>query len=479
MIKKIFGHSILYTLSNNVPLFSSIIILPIITPYLTIKDYAIYGLLHAYLGGLNSLSNLGMDIHFQNSYFKNKDNYQQEWNKIFGMIIPIRVLFSILITVVLYLVFKNDVAHIYLFLFLVMVPLLFFSFSSSIASKLCQYEGKHQFVYFSTFISSIINISLSFYTIYFLRLGYMGWLIASFFSSFISFLLLGYLLHVKYKIIPRFNYTFYSMKKLLKISIPIIPHKYSSYLMNNSDRVILDLYQVPLKYIGTYNVAYNFSSYFSSFNSSLNTVLSPIYFKLFALNDNNKSREIVSLITVLWFIFISLSCILISIWAKEIIDFLYRNDDFDSIYVYVPFLLISFLAHPFYVAAVDNNIYKENTKSILKITVIGGLINLILNIITIPFWGIKAAVLSTFISYMYTGFSGYFIKDLKKNILFKYNPFIFIGLILVVSSICISVINLNFFLKISLSLMIVLIFFFSYQLKIKFVIKELNQENLI
>ena len=72
MIKKIFGHSALYTLANNIPLLANLIILPIITPFLNREDYGIYGLLFAYLGAFSIFKNLGIEVAFQNSYFKDK-----------------------------------------------------------------------------------------------------------------------------------------------------------------------------------------------------------------------------------------------------------------------------------------------------------------------------------------------------------------------------------------------------------------------
>ena len=77
MLKKIFGHSILYTIANHLPLVANIIILPIITPYLTKIDYGIYGLTYAYLGGLSAFSLLGIHVLLQNSYFKINRDYKE------------------------------------------------------------------------------------------------------------------------------------------------------------------------------------------------------------------------------------------------------------------------------------------------------------------------------------------------------------------------------------------------------------------
>ena len=63
MLRKIFGHSVLYTIANHLPLIANIIILPIITPFLTKFDYGIYGLTYGdrgfqlFLVGIHMLLN--------------------------------------------------------------------------------------------------------------------------------------------------------------------------------------------------------------------------------------------------------------------------------------------------------------------------------------------------------------------------------------------------------------------------------------
>ena len=72
MIKKIFGHSALYTLANNIPLLANLIILPIITPFLNREDYGIYGLLFAYLGAFQYLKIWALKLHFRTVILKIK-----------------------------------------------------------------------------------------------------------------------------------------------------------------------------------------------------------------------------------------------------------------------------------------------------------------------------------------------------------------------------------------------------------------------
>ena len=480
MIKKIFSHSSLYTVANHLPIFANIIILPIITPYLTKEDYGIYGLTFAYLGGLSAFSMLGIHVLLQNSFFKKNEFFKELWAKYFGILIVWRLLYSNIVLIIFYFLFKVKTGDDFLlYLILVFSPVIFFELTISIGTRYCQYEGKHQYVYITSFIAGFFAVLSSFISIYYFRLGYLGLLIGSTVSGFIQFLFFSYLIHFKLKLFPNFNISKQFINDTLSISLPIIPHSFSGYLLNTSDRLILDINNISLKNIGGYNISYNFSNYFESFNNSMNSVLSPLYFKLFALKDQTKSKKLVNSLTIFWFLFLWVLCVLVSLWCKEIMSFLYRNSEFSDLYKYVPFLLIGMMYRPFYVACVDKNIFLESTKSILFISGGGGIINLVLNLIFVPFYGIEAALYITFFSYLYMGFSGFYINSIKKNIDFSYPPILFIIIIFLTLFLAIIIRDIDLIIKAIITILFIISLIFIYNYKLSSFIKELNKEKLI
>lgn len=480
MLRKIFGHSVLYTIANHLPLIANIIILPIITPFLTKFDYGIYGLTYAYLGGFSAFSLLGIHVLLQNSFFKIKKQYKQIWSKYLGILFIWRIIYSIIILIVFHFIFHNKVGdNIDLFLLLIIIPILFFDLTKTLGTRYCQYEEKHQWVYISSLIASFFAITTSFICIYYLRLGYLGFLISAAVSAFIQFIFYFFLVHIKLKILPNFNIDIRFLKETLKTSLPVIPHSFFGYLLNSSDRLVLDFNKISLQQIGGYNLAYNFSNYFESFNNSMNSVLSPIYFKCFALEDQNKSKNLVNSLTVLWFTFLLIMSLLLCIWCKEIFNFLYKNPDFDGVYVYVPFILVGMMYRPFYVCCVDKNIFLEKTKNILLVSGGGGTINLVLNLIFVPFYGIEAVLYTTFFSYLYIGFSGFYIRSLKNNIDFAYNPIIFIIIILSTLLFGVLIRDAALLFKVSLTVIIFIFMILLYRFKISKFIKDVNQENLL
>ena len=152
MIKKIFSHSSLYTVANHLPIFANIIILPIITPYLTKEDYGIYGLTFAYLGGLSAFSMLGIHVLLQNSFFKKNEFFKELWAKYFGILIVWRLLYSNIVLIIFYFLFKVKTGDDFLlYLILVFSPVIFFELSISIGTRYCQYDGNDHYVYSVSF----------------------------------------------------------------------------------------------------------------------------------------------------------------------------------------------------------------------------------------------------------------------------------------------------------------------------------------
>lgn len=422
MIQKIFKESFLYTFANHAPLLVNIIILPIITPYLTANDYGIYGLTLAYTGVLSSLADLGFTTLFQNTFFKEKKEFKKKWSYFLGVLTIWKIVYALINVLILWLVFKSKIENIILglTLLLIAVPIAFFDLTKTTALRLCQYTNNHKKVYVITFITSMISIGTTFLGVYYYRLGYMSWFISSFIVSLIQFIYFFKFLHITQGIMPSFNFPKNFIKDSFRLSMPLIPINFSGYLLETSDRIILDVSKLPVSSIGQYNLAYSFSNYFKSFNNAMNTVLSPLYFSLLSKKDAGVAEKI-KWITYFWFGFILFISFFLCLWLKEIFGFLYRNESLNESYKYAIFIIMGFTYQPFFVASLDRAIYYEKSKSVLKVCLVAGILNLILNIILIPYYGIIAAILSTFISYLLLGFYGFFERNIRQYILESYN----------------------------------------------------------
>ena len=133
---------------------------------------------------------------------------------------------------------------------------------------------------------------------------------------------------------------------------------------------------------------------------------------------------------------------------------------------------------PFYVACVDKNIFFEKTKNILYISVGGGMLNILLNLLLVPYFGIQSVLFTTFVSYLYMGFSGFYINSIKEDLDFKGNPMIFIFIIISTLIISLILMDLTLYLKIIISILILFISLLIYHYRFKTMVNRLIKENL-
>jgi O-antigen/teichoic acid export membrane protein len=422
MIKKIFKGSFIYTLGTQAPMVANLFVLPLLTPFLTSKDYAIWGLTFAYIGGLSAFKDLGTNLTAFNAYYHFPQRYKIVWQKVLGFQFLWSIPYVTLVALILGLsIRKYDPSSIYFILFFSCMPIVFFDATNAIGFRYFQLKEKPGKIFIISVFVTLISIGLNYYCVRILRMGYKAWFISSFVGSASSFIYYGYFIYVKEKMWPIFNIKYRWLKKTFKVTIPTIPHYYSSYLLNFSDRLILDFYKIPAQKIGHYNIAFNFGNYFSVIQQSITMVVNPIYFSLFKENNLDADKKIRSL-TFSWNVISICIGFFLSLWIKEIFTFLYRNEDLRSAYVYAPLLIMSFAFQPMYVASLSKTIYLEKTNDLMKITGVAGLANVILNLIFIPLYGVPAAVAITFTTYAYKGFAAFYLTNVNKNTSLSYWP---------------------------------------------------------
>jgi O-antigen/teichoic acid export membrane protein len=315
------------------------------------------------------------------------------------------------------------------------IPSLIFNVTTIMATRYYQFAGKPIFISSVSALVGIIAIFSNYFAIAYFGLGYMGWFISNFISSFIAFIFYFFSVYFKIKIFPIIAFRRKFLTQSLKISLPLIPHNYSAYLLNTSDRVVMDRLKVSTSSIGQYNLAYTFGSYMEFFGNAIGMAIGPIYTSMFSDKSVESSKKVKSLTEFLQVLFI-FSSFLVSLWCKEIFGLLIKNDSLNSVYPLAIIIIMGYSYRPYYWTAITRLQYSENTKDLWKITLVAGLLNLLLNIIFIPFFGIIAAAISTFLCLLYMGFSGYYLKSFKKVEKESYSPEFYI-IVILVTTICV------------------------------------------
>ena len=173
-----------------------------------------------------------------------------------------------------------------------------------------------------------LAVFITYYTIVNLKMGYMGWFWATFFANTIGGFSYWWHLRYKIKLRPIFIFKYKLIRQFLKISLPTIPHNYSLYLLDSSDRLVMDQTSVSTSQIGEYNFAYTFANYFSMISTAVGIAIGPMVNQKLKQGKEHELRTIMFSIQLLFF---NLTFIF-SIWCKEIFSLLVRNEKLASLY---------------------------------------------------------------------------------------------------------------------------------------------------
>ncbi|MEM6804834.1 MAG: polysaccharide biosynthesis C-terminal domain-containing protein [Bacteroidota bacterium] len=414
MLKKLLSHSAIYGLAPQLPQVANLFILPIITQDLTTTDYGVAGVVYAYLAALEAFQFLGLRLSLSNGYFHHKMQYKWLWRQIHGFVSLWSILFAVIVGLILYVGIPDEaVENRPLIILLHIIPIILFNVSSECGRLYYQLSQNPVPLAVQVALVGFIMVFMNLYLISYQQMGYMGWFWSRFTGAFISFLFFFYPLYIKRKLIPIFNFKWRLIKEKLKLALPMIPHSYGSYLLHASDRVVLDLLQVNVSRIGIYNLAGNFGNYFNAFVNGSGMAADPMIAEYYKNLPRKTGFSITRDFIFLWQVLILIFSFLVCLWFKEIFSILIRNDELQEAYALAIIVIMSYNYRPLYAGFTTKLFYYEKTDKLWRISFGAGVINVLLNLAFIPFFGIEAAAISTFISFLLLGILGYYLKEYK------------------------------------------------------------------
>lgn len=437
---------------------AGVLALPVITPYLSTTDYGVAGVVTAYAYALSMLQSLGLGVVMANTFTRHPLHYKWVWRQLHGFIVQWSGVYALLLAAVLYLVIPAEAAENRLELILLhVVPMLFFGHTPALGVMLNQMRQRPLPVAVYSFVTGGVAVALNVYFIAYLRMGYMGWFYANFGSTLVGFLLFAYPVYVCEGLWPIFRYKLHRIKSSLRISLPLLPHYFSFFLLDSSDKLVLDLLRVPVPRIGFYNIASSFGLYFAAASNAVVQAANPFYLRLFAKEaDESNLLEARRLTFSLQVLFLGITTVG-SLWMREVFVLLVRNEALQEAYPLAIIMLMGYTYRPMYLAVVNRLSLQEKTGQLWKISLVAGAGNVLLNLLLVPVYGISAAAFTTFGSLMYLGYSGFFLKEYRQLPDVPYYPGGWFALSLVLLMAVYGLADAALLLKISLTPLVLLV----------------------
>lgn len=186
-------------------------------------------------------------------------------------------------------------------------------------------------------------------------------------------------------------------KAMLAYSLPMVGYEVTTIIHTLADRVVLDLL-MDKEAVGLYSAAYNVAELFNVLIAvSVSSVIQPAYFKLWA--NEGEEATVKFLNTALHYYIILLPAVVWGVIAiGEDLLVLLASEKYVSGAVIFPFIITGIMINATaFIYAAGLYIYKRSMKLFVP-ALICSVINIGLNFLLIPHFGIRGAAASTLIS---------------------------------------------------------------------------------
>jgi O-antigen/teichoic acid export membrane protein len=206
-----------------------------------------------------------------------------------------------------------------------------------------------------------------------------------------------------------FSFSWQYVQVCLAFGLPIVFHLLAGAIHNSMDRVILEKY-VSMGELGIYNLGYQLGMVMSVITTSINRAWQPNYFEFMSSSMEIEQKKFENRrMLALWVIGIGSICLIGMMWAKEFLILL-TPENFHVAAGVVPIILFGYFFQGLYFFAVSPLFQFKKTKFLPFLTAVSALLNIILNFIFIPKYGIYGAAYATVLSFAFQSAFVYFVS---------------------------------------------------------------------
>lgn len=327
-------------------------------------------------GIVNGIIRFGLD-----KYYKKRDVFTTGFLTIlFGFIILL-----ILEPILVHVPYLNEnTMMIYVFVLM--------SSMRSLCSQFVRAKGYVKLYAIDGLLSTATTIFFNVLYLVVLKWGINGYMLAMISADTLSTLFLFYVAGLRrYLHIRGLNLS--TSREMLRYSIPMIPNSIFWWVNNMASRYMI-AYFMGEEYNGLFAVAYKIPT--------IIVLMSNIFmdaWQMSAISDSPDKRA--SFFTRVFLFYQSLICTAASglILFSKVITMILVSDSFYESWKYIPLLLLSTIFSC--MSTFLGSVYMVEKKSMLNFitTGIGAVINVVLNFLFIPIFGVNGAAFATFLSY--------------------------------------------------------------------------------
>lgn len=402
--KQLFRTSTIYSVGNIFVKLVAFVLIPLYARKLAPNEYGIVAILELMeqLGKTIFAFGLGQSLlRFYTQYKK-----QNRLDSLIFTIITFVFLMNTLLLGIMYLFPRPFVQQLFslnpetIFYFRATLVIIMFGVFQAIFITLLQAEEKAFTFIIFTSINFLLLITLNIYKVGILEQGVRGIVESKLYVAILNMIVVISYFGYRFK----FRFSFKLWREITSYGMPFIFVGISLTLLTLADRYILKVFRTMAE-VGIYSMAYKFGMIL---NMVLITPFRQAFFPLmFRLYENQDTKDLYRNFLT-YFLFLGLWFSLgLSILAKELLV-LATSPKYVEGYVIIPLITFSYVLFGVRTILVNALATQKKTKVVAYSTMAGALMNLFLNVVLIPIWGIMGAAAATIASYLLILLTTYF-----------------------------------------------------------------------
>ncbi len=449
--KQLSKQTIIYGLGDAIIKAISFFLIPLYTKLLTKEQVGDIALLNYVELILVLILSLGLNSAILKVFHDFKAEFERK--KVFStttlftgsiaVIILSILLFNV--EVISNLIFKSSTESLYLkFVF----GSVFFNIFRLIA--LSYYRAFEKPVYYSVLniIHFLTLVGLNILHVLFLKQEILGVVKSSLYTSIFLFIIVFIIIFRKTGV----SFSKEMLIKLLQFGLPLVPGTVANWILTISDRYLLNWFSNAAE-VGLYDIAYKFGMIINMILvMPFRTAWLPF---VFSIQNRDEARKIYSGALTYFLLIATFVFLLISLFAREIILIVSTSAYLSGVKA-IPLIALAYIFFGLYYIVDIGILLKVRTIYYTIITGIGAAVNIGLNILLIPKYGMIAAAINTLIAYFFLFILMYWISGRIYPISYekiRILKIVSIGFILYFIGNLISVDSITFSIVIKLSLL--------------------------
>lgn len=399
--KSLIKNTFVLALGKFLPHFTALVTLPIYTTMLTSAEYGRYDLILVlqYILEIAAL----VQIHQAAFRFLIDVRGTEKERKYISTTVAFALIPSLLISILPAIIYRDSGVK----NSIVIAIYFFVCVQYNVTGQIARGLGKNKEYSIAAVIQAVLNMILVIILLSNLKLGFFG----LFMALDLAFILAYGYLAFSCGIIGKIDFKqcdFETLKEMLDYSWPMVPNSLSVWIINACDKFIIRFF-LGLEQNGIYAIAQKipniFNMAYSTFNLAWQESASA------TIKDEDSDKYYSNVFAVLFRFLVG--CMLLLIASTPILFSILIRGDYDAAYKQMPILYIGiFLAS---ISSFYGSIYiaQKQTRSVGLTSLIGAVINCVINITMIKSFGLYAASTSTAISYFVLII--YRLADIKKR----------------------------------------------------------------